>query len=181
MRTFKQSAVALALVLAVGFCPAGSQNPKNPRKARQAARASKAAADKGVKSLLRRDLLNLKKPEAAPPKRNIFAPRIGPNRPGEAARALEPLPASDFSAGEEPAGAKETAPAPPVITVDLRYIGFIVSARRLVALVVFEGQAIAVVEGDVVGEGIRVGKVNRDEIEVVLPDSSTRTFPLEGE
>jgi hypothetical protein len=39
----------------------------------------------------------------------------------------------------------------------------------------------AVVEGDVVGEGIRIGKVTRQQIEVVLPDSSTRTFSLEGE
>ncbi len=181
MRTFRQSVVALALVLAVGFCPAASQSPRQARQAARAAKAAKAAAEKGVKSLLRRDLLNLKKPEAAPPKRNIFAPRIGPSQPAEAARAVEPLSASEFSAGDEPAETKETAPAPPVITVNLRYIGFIISARRLVALVIFEGQATAVVEGDVVGEGIRIGKVNREQVEVVLPDSSTRTFSLEGE
>ena len=181
MRTFRQPLIALALVMSVGLCPAGSQTPRKDRQAARAAKAAKAAAEKGVKSLVRRDLLTLKKTEAAPPKRNIFAPRIGPSRPAEAAGPAQPQPAPDFSAGGEPAEAKETAPAPPVITVDLRYIGFIVSARRLVALVIFEGQAIAVVEGDVVGEGIRVGKVNREQVEVVLPDSSTRTFSLEGE
>jgi hypothetical protein len=178
MRTFRQSVVALALVLAVGLCPGGSQSP---RKARQAARAAKAAAAKAAKSLIRRDLLSLKKPEAAPPKRNIFAPRVGPNFPAEPAGAGQPVATPDFSAGDASAKTKETASAPPAITVNLRYIGFIVSPRRLVALVIFEGQAIAVVEGDVVGEGIRIGKVGRDEVEVVLPDSSTRTFSLEGE
>jgi len=82
---------------------------------------------------------------------------------------------------DESAAADETAEAPPVISVDLRYIGFIESPRRLVALVIFEGQAIAVVKGDVVGEDIRIGKVTRQQVEVVLPDSSTRTFSLEGE
>jgi len=82
---------------------------------------------------------------------------------------------------DESAAADETAEAPPVISVDLRFIGFIESPRRLVALVIFEGQAIAVVKGDVVGEDIRIGKVTRQQVEVVLPDSSTRTFSLEGE
>src|SRR4030067_1074904 len=60
-----------------------------------------------------------------------------------------------------PAPTDGAAEAPPVMTVNLLYIGFIESPRRLVALVNFEGRAIAVVEGDVVGEGIRIGKVSR--------------------
>lgn len=181
MPIFRIAAVALALGLTLGLHPAGSQNPQNPRQARQAARAAKAAAEKGVKSLIQRDLLNLKRAEAALPKRNIFAPRFGPSRPNETAGAAETPAAPSISRGDEAMENQDQASAPPVITVNLRYIGFIVSSQRLVALVVFQGQAIAVVEGDVVGEGIRIGKVGRDEVEVVLPDSSTRTFSLEGE
>ena len=171
MRIIRQPVAALILALAAGLCPAQPQTDAAP----------KAAADKEVKSLLRKDLLQIRKQAAAPPMRNIFAPRAGFSRPGEVARPGRPLPAVDYQAADELAATDETAEAPPVMTVNLRYIGFIESPRRLVALVNFEGRAMAVVEGDVVGEGIRIGKVTRQQIEVVLPDSSTRTFSLEGE
>jgi Tfp pilus assembly protein PilP len=171
MRIIRLAVAGLILTLAVGLCPAQTQTKPAPKK----------AADKEVKILLRKDLLQIKKQEAAPPKRNIFAPRAGFSRPGEVVRPDRPLLPADSQAPDESAAADQTAEAPPVMTVNLRYIGFIESPRRLVALVNFEGRAIAVVEGDVVGEGIRIGKVTRQQIEVVLPDSSTRTFSLEGE
>ena len=46
---------------------------------------------------------------------------------------------------------------------------------------IFQGQARAVVEGEVISEGVRVVKIGREQIEVALPDGSTRTFSLEGE
>jgi hypothetical protein len=163
---------ALFFCLASGLCPA--QTRTEP--------ASKTAAAKGVISLLRKDLLQIKKQDAAPPMRNIFAPRSGPaSRPGDVAVPGRSLPAVDFQAADESADTEEAAKAPPVITINLRYIGYIESPRKLVALVIFEGRAVAVVEGEVVGEGIRIGKVTRQQIDVVLPDSSTRTFSLEGE
>jgi len=162
---------ALILVLAAGLCPAQAQTEPAPKK----------EAAKEVKSLLRKDLLQIDKQSVAPPMRNIFAPRAGSSRPGDAALPGRPLPAVDLPVVDEPAEADETAEAPPVLTVDLRYIGYVESPRRLVALILFEGLAIAVAEGDVVGEGIRIGKVTSQQIEVILPDSSTRTFSLEGE
>jgi hypothetical protein len=175
MRTIRLPVAVLFLALAAGFCPARAQTrPK-------AKPASKAAAGAEVKGLIRKDLLRFKTPEAAPPKRNIFAPRSGPSRPAGPGLPAQPQPAPSFSEADKPTDAKETPSAPPAITVNLRYIGFIESPRRLVALVIYEGRAVAVVEGDVIGEGIRIGKVNRDEVEVVLPDSSTRTFSLEGD
>ena len=62
-------------------------------------------------------------------------------------------------------------------------MGYVDSAktRKIIGLIVFQGQARAVVEGEVISEGIRIGKISREEIEVVMPDSSTRTFSLEGE
>jgi len=171
MRMIRPVVTAFIFVLAAGLCPAQAQTEPAPKK----------AAAKEVKSLLRKDLLQIRKQEAAPPLRNIFAPRAASSRPGDVAPPGRPLPAMDSQAADESAATDETAEAPPVITIDLRYIGFIESRRRLVALVNFEGQAIAVVEGDIVGEGIRIGKVSRQQIEVVLPDSSTRTFSLEGE
>jgi hypothetical protein len=172
LRIYKPLVAALILVLAAAVCPGLTQTGQE----------KKTAVDKEVKSLLRKDLLQIGKQEVAPPKRNIFAPRIGSSRPGAVALPGRPLPAVDFEAADEPtAGAETAAEAPPVVMVNLRYLGFIASPRGLVALVNFEGRAIAVVEDDVVGEGIRIGKITREQVEVILPDSSTRTFSLEGE
>jgi Tfp pilus assembly protein PilP len=165
MRMTRPPVAALILFLAASLCPA--QAPTEP--------AVKKPA-KETRSLLRKDLLQVKKQEAAPPMRNIFAPRAGSSQPRE-----EALPAVDSQVGDEPMATDETAEAPPVLNVSLRYIGYIDSPRRLVALVIFEGLAVAVVEGEVIGEGIRIGKITKQQIEVLLPDSSTRIFPLEGE
>jgi len=171
MRKTRLWVAAFILVLAPGLCPA--QTRTQPE--------SKSAAAREVISLLRKDLLQTREQAAAPPLRNIFAPRSGSSLIGEVAPPGRAQPEMAPEAMDESAAADETAEAPPVISVDLRYIGFIESPRRLVALVIFEGQAIAVVKGDVVGEDIRIGKVTRQQVEVVLPDSSTRTFSLEGE
>lgn len=171
MRMTRPSVTALIFVLAAGLCPA--QAPTEP--------ASKKEAAQAVKSLLRKDLLQVKKQDEAPPMRNIFAPRSGSIRPADIALPGRPLPAGDLPEVGESLSADETAEAPPALTVNLRYIGYVESPRRLTALVIFEGLAIAVVEGDVVGEGIRIGKVTSRQVEVILPDSSTRTFSLEGE
>jgi hypothetical protein len=171
MRVNKGTVAALLLTLAAVLCPA--QTKPGP--------ASKTTPGKEVKSLLRKDLLKTRKPDPAPPKRNIFAPRVGANRAAPGPTMLTPQPRLDMPAGDDPEAADQAPAAPPVLVINLRYIGFIVSPRRLVALVNFEGRAIAVVEGEVIGEGIRIGRVTREQIEVVLPDSSTRTFSLEGE
>jgi hypothetical protein len=96
-----------------------------------------------------------------------------------------PLPgASGEPAAAVPGEPSETGPtAAPSISVDLRFIGYVDSprTRKIIGLVIFQGQARAVVEGEVISEGVRIGKIGREEIEVVLPDSSTRTFSLEGE
>jgi hypothetical protein len=172
----KASVLVAALIIsgaaALGFGQAQAPQP-----------APKAPAAKEARSLLRKELLETKTKDSAPPLRNIFAPSSGPSRAAQVAPQgrTQPQPVLDFEAADEPAAAEDSSQTPPVITVDLRYIGFIQSPRRLVALVNFEGRAIAVVEGDVVGEGVRIGKVTPEEVEVILPDSSTRTFTLEGE
>lgn len=163
--------MALIFILAAGLCPA------QPR----AGQAPKKVAAKGVKSLLRKDLLQFKKQDFVPPMRNIFSQRTGTSRPGDIALPGRPQPVTDFHAADESAATDKTVETPPAININVRYVGFIKSPRRLVALIIFEGLALAVIEGDVVGEGIRIGKVTRQQIEVVLPDSSTRTFSLEGE
>ena len=171
MRMLKPLAAVAVLVLAVGSCAA--QTRTRP--------PAKPSPPEERNSLLRMDLLQLPQEGMTPPQRNIFAPGARTSRPADIVpQGGQPgtldnqaVDTSVLSAGE--------AATPPVMTVDIRYIGFIKSSQRMIALVVYEGRAVAVVEGEVVSEGVRIGKITREQVEIVLPDSSTRAFSLEGE
>src|SRR4030067_1821871 len=91
MRTIRAAVAILIFALASGLCPAQTQAKPEP----------KTAAAKEGKSLLRKDLLQFRKQTAAPPMRNIFAPRAGFSRPGEAGHPGAPLPAADSQAADE--------------------------------------------------------------------------------
>jgi len=170
MRVIRKAVAAVIFFLSIGLFAARDKTPAELQ----------PAGAKEMKSLVRKDLLQLKLQEAAPPKRNIFAPRPAAGRPGDTGQRIGPVPPLNVGA-DNPEGEEQAVEAPPIMSVNLRYIGFISSPHRLVALIIFEGRAIAVSEGDVVGEGIRIGRVTREQVEVLLPDSSTRTFSLEGE
>ena len=171
MRMLKPVVALTALVLAVGSSTAQTQS-RPP---------SKTAPAEERNSLLRMDLLQLPQGKMTPPQRNIFAPGARISGPVDNLPQGGQMSTPDDQAADTPVPQADEDAAPPVIAVNLRYIGFIESAQRMIALVVFEGQAIAVVEGEVVGEGIRIGKITREQVEIVLPDSSTRLFSLEGE
>jgi hypothetical protein len=147
----------------------------------------KAAEESKAPSLIRMDLLGRAPAQMAPPKRNIFSPRTGPaGLPQTAVPALGGAglpPVNPGAAAVSAAQAADQPAAAPVFSIDLRYIGFVRSqkTRKIIGLVIFQGQARAVVEGEVISEGVRVGKIGREQIEVILPDSSTRAFSLEGE
>jgi hypothetical protein len=183
MKTSRLSAAALILLGAVSLF---GQAPSAPQPAK------KAPEEKPVPPLIRMDLLQKPPVEAAPPKRNIFSPRSGtagapaPLAPGIGVgpgTAGPPPTNSDGAPGDTAALASGQPTAASAFTIDLRYIGFVDSQRthKIIGLIVFQGQARAVVAGEVISEGIRIGKISREDIEVIVPDSSTRTFSLEGE
>jgi hypothetical protein len=168
---FRSLTALAALALSVGFLPA--QTPDRP--------LAEEPLPEGKKSLILMDLLQRPQAEMAPPQRNIFAPGARQSRPADTVIPPgEQWTAEDDDAETTGIG-EERLPAPPLMTVNLRYIGFIESSRRMIALLVIEGQAVAVFEGEVVGEGIRIGRVTREQVEIVLPDGSTKLFSLEGE
>ncbi len=173
MKAFKLSSRGFICLFTIGFLFSQAS--------RQAENA--ISSETGKSGLIRMDLLRLSQGESRPFRRNIFAPG-----PAYGAPSPPGVPVSQFSSErqesqdvQQQGEAVRTEVVTPAFNVNLRYVGFIVSARRLVALIILEGQALAVAEGEVVSEGIRIGKISVDEIEVVLPDSSTRKFPLEGE
>ena len=145
--------------------------------------AQKASADKEKKSLIRKDLLQVQRSEVGVPKRNIFAPQSSFRSP--VPTAIEATPSPRPGQGEEQIVTPgQEAQAPPALNINLRYIGFIEyvkSSKKMTALIILEGQAIAVVEGEVVGEGVRIGKITPKELEVIMPDATTKKFSLELE
>ena len=68
-----------------------------------------------------------------------------------------------------------------ILPLNLRYLGYVLSGRKTVGLIVFGGEALAVVEGDVITEGYTIGRVSPEEIEVLGPDQEPLMFSLEGE
>ncbi len=170
MKASKLLAESAALLLALGLSMNwGHSQPEN-----------KTIEDKSVQRLVRLDLLNLPNGGTSPPKRNIFAPASSAARTPAADAAATGMSEAPFQV-EQSGTPPVQEQAPPTLAVNLRYIGFVVSSDRFVALIILEGQAVAVSEGEVVAEGLRIGKITTEEIEVVLPDSSVRKYSLEGE
>jgi hypothetical protein len=127
--------------------------------------------------LVRADLLKVLPPEPEAPIRDIFSP-------GRAVAAPEPISASkvpEAPAGKEPGleTPSETAPLEPVL--DLTYIGYVRSGRKVVALVISERQAVAVAEGEEIVPGLKVEKIGLDRIDVVGPDGKRTSVPIQGE
>ncbi len=179
MRTSK--IFSLLLVLAAGLSFSGRLSA-----GAQAQLQGEAAEDKAI-PLVRMDLLEPRPSTTAAPGRNIFAPQAAqPGRPVSVAPGnllTGGPPAGGLGEAAVVPGAPSEAAAPSAFSIDLRFIGYVDSpkTRKIIGLVIFQGQARAVVEGEVISEGVRIGKIGREEIEVVLPDASTRTFSLEGE
>ncbi|NOR53787.1 MAG: hypothetical protein GQ536_06845 [Candidatus Aminicenantes bacterium] len=133
----------------------------------------KSDPEKGVISLIKKDLLFKKRKKLGPPRRNIFSTRrseirntkVDPVVPERDTQELKALIAERISSR----------------LLNIRYVGYIVSGERIVALIFFEENVLAVEEGEVIAEGVEVEKITPVEIEITGPDSKKRKYPLEGE
>lgn len=133
----------------------------------------KSDPEKEVKSLIKKDLLFKKRKKLGPPRRNIFSTRrseirntkVDPVVPERDTQELKALIAERISSR----------------LLNIRYVGYIVSGERIVALIFFEENVLAVEEGEVIAEGVEVEKITPVEIEIIGPDSKKRKYPLEGE
>ena len=137
--------------------------------------AGVAAAKKPDHSpLVRMDLLKALPPDPAAPIRDIFSP-------GRAVAAPEIIAPGEIPAGEESdvEGTPTAAPGEPAL--DLAYIGWVTSGRKVVALLITEGQTLAVVEGEEIVPGLKVDKIGPDRIEVIGPGGKRTSVPVQGE
>jgi hypothetical protein len=131
--------------------------------------------------LIKKHLLDVKKENFAAPKRNIFSA-------GAAAFPEDRPPVLDdvvLKSAEDANSAQAVKPgekeATPAASISLRYIGFIGSSKKAIGLVLFEGRAQALEEGDLLAAGVQVGKITQKELEILLPNGLKQKFPLEGE
>lgn len=127
-------------------------------------------------SFIRMDLLSSEKKPMSPPERNIFtvgsASVVGELSP----KALEERMEEIRNSQNTPSQGENS-----MSSLNLRYLGYVLSGRKIVGLIVFEGEALAVVEGDLITDGFTVGRISPEEIEVLGPDSKPVMFSIEGE
>ncbi len=129
-----------------------------------------------AESFIRMDLLSAEKKPMPPPKRNIFTV-------GSASVVEELSPEALEERMEEIRNSQNTQSQGEnsMSSSNLRYLGYVLSGRKIVGLIVFEGEALAVVEGDLITDGYTVGRIGPEEIEVLGPDSKPVMFSIEGE
>lgn len=129
--------------------------------------------ESGGKSLIRKELLLKERGKLGVPRRNIFSPRTPGRRETEENRAkLHQNPQEITSLPKEAVSS---------LPLNIKYIGYIVSREKIVGLIVFRGDALAVEREEVISEGVRVGKITQEEIEIIGSDSQKRKYSLEGE
>jgi hypothetical protein len=156
---FGPTAAATAAVLILAA--AGGAGPASA----QAARAA------SVKPLVRLDLLQPVASTLAPERRNIFI--AGP------AASEPPLPPAQRGKPRVTAEDAEEA-SPGEQSVEIHYVGYISSPRGLIGLVLVQGTAQAVAQGDAIQPGYTVSRLTRREIEITGPDGAKTTHVLQG-
>lgn len=163
MRVDKNSALLFLFALSLGLALwAGETNLQE-----------KAESKSEKKSLIKKELLSRAKKKLSPPRRNIFSlqrtergeTRILPSNPQPIQKRTPEI------TQEEPSG----------LQMHLRYIGHIRSGEKIVALIILEDTAFAVEKGETISEGVQIGDVTPEYIEIIGPDSARKKYPLEGE
>jgi hypothetical protein len=144
---------------------------------RQEAQESTPRKAKGQTSLVRKDLLQPTRKQLSPPLRNIFTrQRISSSGEGSEyfgeEQRLSPR-GTPFQAVSENQNAE--------ISINVKYIGYVNSEKRVIALIILNGETYAVESGDMLEGGVHIGEITPDDIEVIGPDSESNKVKLEGE
>ncbi len=163
MRVKKNWAFLFLFVLSLSLALwAGGRNPQE-----------KEAGQDEKKSLIKKELLLKKKQKLSPPRRNIFS--LQRTESGE----TRVFPTNPQPIQKKTPGVTEDKPAG--LQMHLRYIGHIRSGEKIVALIILEDTAFAVEKGEMISEGIQIGDITPEYIEIIGPDSVRKKYTLEGE
>jgi len=135
-----------------------------------------------IQKIVRIDLLKLENEKIKPPERNIFTGEkieSSPDPEKTAAAKIEQLrPGLDIESGE-PEG-QEKGPEK-IFLHGFKYLGYIASPEKKVALILYEGQAMAVEKGSVLPGGIEIVNISLDNMTVRRSGSEEIVIKLEGE
>jgi Tfp pilus assembly protein PilP len=63
----------------------------------------------------------------------------------------------------------------------VKYIGYVQSGKKVVALIILEGNTYAVESGDVLETGLTIGEITPELMEIFERGSEPRKISLEGE
>jgi hypothetical protein len=131
------------------------------------------------KSLIMKELLVPRAKSLPPPKRNIFTRQ----RPGSGARKFDspegfPSPGQIQGKNVSPDQNKKTEEE---VRINVRYIGYVQSGKKVVAVIILEGQTYAVESGDILDMGVTIGEITPDDLEIIDKSSQSKRIRLEGE
>jgi Tfp pilus assembly protein PilP len=126
--------------------------------------------------LIRKDLLALEIKKLDPPKRNIFTPNSAGMQEIDEFEEM-----NEIQRAEQQNIEALEAELSSVRALGLRFIGYVKSGQKITALILFEGEALAVDVGEEIAEGVSISKITLEDITVIGPDQEPRKFPLEGE
>jgi Tfp pilus assembly protein PilP len=162
MSAKKAAGIFLIISLGVMSAPAGAEEKA----------AARSGVQKVLKPLVRTEWLQKKSGPAAPVKRDIFSPQGA-----SGSDAITPIEAPEKAAESRKAKVEAESVA---VSFNLRYVGYIQSKQKVVGLILLDGQALAVEEGDSVGQGFKILKISAKEMEVEEPSGKLVTLALEG-
>jgi hypothetical protein len=143
--------------------------------------AEKAKDTSTTDSFIKMGLLRKKTEKQKKPVRNIFMPGSRMSSGLFVGRDTEP--GSLTLSGQRTAaetGLLATSQSQ-LQGLELQYIGYVYSGEKIVALVKYKNEALAVEKDEWIDERFRVEKITRTEITILGPDSQPRVFSLEGE
>lgn len=167
MRVKKISVVFVACILSVGLFLGQEKAEKRVEKL-----TKETSPQKQGKSLIKMQLLSKQTEELKPPKRNIFSPSL------EYSPEIMTREEAKREVGET---APETKEGMDESLAEISYIGYIVQGATITALIVFEEETIAVQEGEMITQDLKVIKVSSQYVEVEGPGGKRRKFSIEGE
>jgi hypothetical protein len=69
----------------------------------------------------------------------------------------------------------------PEFFINVKYIGYVRTPKKIVGLIMYEGMAVAVYSGEIIAEGMQIGEITAETIEIIGPNSFRQKVPLEGD
>ncbi len=132
-------------------------------------------------SFVRMDLLLKQVKKPGRPVRNIFMPGAGTASRLSVDKDTAKKIAEELHKQLGPNAEASTSSPGELSGMEMRYMGYVYSGEKIVALVLYGDEAQAVEKGDWLDEQFRVGEISRAEITIFGPGSQRWAFSLEGE